>query len=198
MQFPRQLSVFPSALLLSAPTGTGLPALFASAGSPSLLGLLGAGLAAGLIDLTMLPRHWKRVARIEESTDASSGGAEVPSLARTVLFLLILTGPLRLRFRDPMASIRGLPRFRLAFAVASPQPSLGLQRPAYLWPVPHADSPALSKHPPAIWYWRLRVDDESKIQNCPSPTPNLEPRTPDRSPSWVCAWTPCRSLTSSN
>jgi len=39
---------------------------------------------------------------------------------------------------------------------------------------------------------------KSEIQNCHSPTPNPVPRTPDRSPSWVCAWTPSRSPTLSN
>lgn len=81
MQFSRQLSVFRSALLLCALTGAGPAALLASAGSPSSLGLLAAGLAVGLIGLTMLPRHWKTLAPIEQYTDASSGSAEVPSLA---------------------------------------------------------------------------------------------------------------------
>jgi O-antigen ligase len=108
MQFSRQLSGFPLAALLCAVPGAGLAALFASGGSPGSLGLLAAGLAVGLIGLTALPRHWKTVGPIEKYTDASSGSAEVPSLASTVLFFLILTGPPRLRVRsDPMASIRG-------------------------------------------------------------------------------------------
>lgn len=58
----RQLSGFPLALLLWGLTGAGLAALLASAGSPSSLGLLAAGLPVGLIGLTMPPRHWKAVA----------------------------------------------------------------------------------------------------------------------------------------
>ena len=63
--------------------------------------------AVGLIGLTMLPRCWKRVAPTEKYRDASAGCFEMPSVAITILFLLILTGPPRLRDRDPMASIRG-------------------------------------------------------------------------------------------
>ncbi len=61
----------------------------------------------GLTGLPMPSWRWRLVPGTAGRTDASCCRDEVPTVASTLLFLLVLTGPPRLRFRDPLASIRG-------------------------------------------------------------------------------------------
>ena len=57
----------------------------------------------GLTGLPMPSWRWRLVPGTAGRTDASCCRDEVPTVASTLLFLLVLTGPPRLRFRDPLA-----------------------------------------------------------------------------------------------
>ena len=103
MQFASQIGVFSCILALGLLTGAWL----VSAGSPNLLALLATGLAVSLIGVAVVRPRWRKVTSRETCTGAFAGNSQAPGLASTILFLLILTGPPRIRFRDPTASLRG-------------------------------------------------------------------------------------------